>query len=89
MPTRTIGDEFFKSVGVIARPSVNEHHIVEGDLALLAACDSLFDVMTNEEAAEYVIYYTELRSLVEALKTEVLANRFGMDNLTIIAVSLL
>jgi len=88
MPTRTIGDHYFKPVGVIATPSVSEYKIADGDLVLLAACDGLFDVMTNEAVAEFALRFSQPDSLVEALKHEVLFNRFGTDNLTIIAVSL-
>lgn len=88
MPTRTIGDEYFKPVGVIATPSVSEHRITPEDIFLIAACDGLFDVVTNEEVAELARQHAQPESLVEALKQEVLVNRFGTDNLTIIAVSL-
>jgi serine/threonine protein phosphatase PrpC len=88
MPTRTIGDQYFKPVGVIATPSVSEYKIAEDDLVLLAACDGLFDVMTNEEVAEFSMRFSQPDSLVEALRHEVLIERFGTDNLTIIAVSL-
>lgn len=88
MPTRTIGDQYFRPVGVIATPSLNECKITEDDLVLLAACDGLFDVMTNEEVAEFAMRFSQPDSLVEALKHEVLLNRFGTDNLTIITVFL-
>ena len=48
-PTRTIGDEYFKSVGVISAPSLNEHSISPDDFMLVSACDGLWDFMTNEE----------------------------------------
>lgn len=89
MPTRTLGDEYFKPVGVLATPSINEYAISEKDLFLLAACDGLFDFMTNEEVAELARRFSRPQSLVQALKTEVLDNRQGTDNLTILAVSLL
>lgn len=88
MPTRTIGDEYFKPVGVIATPSANEYHISQNDLVLIAACDGLFDFMSNEEIAELARHITKPESLVEILKNEVLFNRGGTDNLTIIAVKL-
>ena len=87
MPTRTIGDSYFKPVGVIAEPSVNEYEISKQDLVLIAACDGLFDVMSNEEVAECARNFLDPKELTEALKHEVLDNRKGVDNLTIIAVS--
>jgi serine/threonine protein phosphatase PrpC len=88
MPTRTIGDEYFKPVGIIATPSVNEYQISQEDIMLLAACDGLFDVMTNEEVADFARRIPDPKALVETLENEVIINRFGTDNLTIIAVSL-
>lgn len=88
MPTRTIGDEYFKPVGVIATPSVSDYKTSKDDLILLAACDGLFDVMSNEEVANLAQESPQPQTLVEALKYEVLVNRFGTDNLTIIVVSL-
>ncbi len=88
MPTRTIGDQYFKSVGIIATPSVSEYKISEEDFMLLAACDGLFDVMSNGEVADFARKSPQPGPLLEVLKKEVLVNRFGTDNLTIIAVSL-
>lgn len=88
MPTRTIGDQYFKSIGVIARPFVNRYVIQQSDLILLAACDGLFDTMTNEEVADVARKQPEPVELVNLLRDEVLVNRLGTDNLTIIAVSL-
>lgn len=88
MPTRTLGDQYFKPVGVIATPSVSEYKIREDDLALLSACDGLFDVMFNEEVAAFARKDAQPETLLQALKHEVLDNRSGSDNLTIIAVSL-
>ena len=87
MPTRTIGDTFFKPVGVISLPSTNEYKIGEDDLFLITACDGLFDIMNNEEIAEFSRKTLDVDLLVNILKNEVL-KRGGADNLTIIAVAL-
>jgi len=88
MPTRTIGDEYFKPVGIIATPSINEYEISQEDIILLAACDGLFDVMTNDEVADFARRIHDPKALVETLENEVIVNRSGTDNLTIIAVYL-
>jgi serine/threonine protein phosphatase PrpC len=89
MPTRTIGDQYFKAAGVIATPSLNEYLITPGDSMLISACDGLWDFMNNGEVAALAEEYPEPKSLLNALTPEVLINRLGTDNLTIIAVSLL
>lgn len=88
MPTRTIGDEYFKSVGIIATPSVNRYTLSQEDFILLAACDGLFDVMNNEEVVNIARMFSDPEELVERLKKEVLEYRIGWDNLTIIAINL-
>ena len=89
MPTRTIGDEIlFKSIGVIAAPSVNQYRISPGDIVLIAARDGLFDFMSNEEIAEIARLTPEPEKMVEHLKQAVLEDRINTDNLTIMAVGL-
>jgi serine/threonine protein phosphatase PrpC len=89
MPTRAIGDPYFEPVGVIATPSVGEYDISTADLFLIAACDGLFDVMTNDEVSRIARDYPgQPETLLEALKHQALVARDGQDNLTIIAVSL-
>ncbi len=88
MPTRTLGDEYFKPVGVIARPSVNKYKITKDDVMLLTGCDGLFDVMDNEEVVDFARDFWEPNQLVEVLKREALENRSCSDNLTIMAVCL-
>ena len=88
MPTRTLGDELFKPVGIIAAPSVSEYKILKTDKMLIAACDGLFDFMTNEDITVFARRISEPEPLVELLKDEVLGKRNGTDNLTIIVVSL-
>ena len=88
MPTRTIGDPYFKPVGVIATPSVSTHPISDDDLMLVAGCDGLFDFMSNEDVAEFARRISEPVRLAEALRSEVLDARAGSDNITIICVLL-
>lgn len=88
MPTRTIGDRYFKSVGVIALPSVNEYVITPDDLMLVSACDGLWDFMSNVEVADLAREYKDSKTFLDKLEREVLIDRRGTDNLTVIAVSL-
>jgi len=88
MPTRSIGDQYFKAVGVIATPSISEHLITPDDLMLVAACDGLWDFINNEEVAALAREHPEPKLLLDILTHEVLVNRLGTDNLTMIVVSL-
>ncbi len=88
MPTRTIGDEYFKPVGIVATPSIGEYEIKSDDLVLIAACDGLYDFMNNNEISELVRNKKPINNILFELKKEVLIKRCGTDNLTIIAVKL-
>ncbi|MBL7141684.1 protein serine/threonine phosphatase 2C family protein [Patescibacteria group bacterium] len=88
MPTRTIGDEYFKPIGIITTPSVGRYKISKDDLFLIAATDGLFDVMKNEEVAKLSRKFNNSDELAQALKKEILINRYGSDNLTIMVLKL-
>jgi serine/threonine protein phosphatase PrpC len=87
MTTRAIGDPYFNAVGVISTPSTNHHVVSEDDLMLIAASDGLWDTMSNAEVSSFAGKIQDPDTLLEALAEEVLDNRLGTDNLTIIAVS--
>jgi protein phosphatase PTC2/3 len=88
MPTRSIGDRYFKPVGVVAAPYINEYLITQDDMMLIAACDGLWDFMTNQEVAAMAREYPEPLYFLDVLMHEVMEKRMGTDNLTIIAVAL-
>lgn len=84
MPTRTIGDQFFKDVGVTARPETGSYKVKEKDKYLLLGTDGLFDVIENQELFEFIDSDNSLDKITEKIKKEVLENRRGEDNLTFI-----
>lgn len=88
MPTRTLGDIYFKHIGIIATPDVGVYKISNQDIFLIAACDGLFDEMTNDEVASVARNFDDPKLLARELKKEVLDIRRGHDNLTIIVLSL-
>lgn len=88
MTTRSLGDEHFKPVGVIALPSLNEYLISRDDFIMISACDGLWDFMSNEDTATLARRNPVPAKLAADLKEEVLVSRSGTDNLTIITVSL-
>lgn len=88
MTTRSLGDQTFKSAGVIAEPFVQSQNITPEDRFLIAACDGLFDHMNNQEVHELAQRHDNPKELAWSLRQEVLMNRMGTDNLTIIIISL-
>lgn len=88
MPTRSLGDHYFKPVGVIAIPSVGSYKILRTDRFLIAGTDGLFDTMQNREIGKLVRQRVKAKEIARALKEEILVKRRGQDNLTIIVLSL-
>jgi serine/threonine protein phosphatase PrpC len=54
MMTRSLGDRWFRPVGVIAEPEVSRYVVEADDVALIAATDGVWDVLGLEEAARVV-----------------------------------
>ena len=88
MPTRSLGDATFRKAGIIAEPWTQTRPREHGDRFLLAGCDGLFDHLDNETVGAFARTCLDAEDLVQTLKSEVLRNRMGSDNLTIIACDL-
>lgn len=86
MPTRTIGDEYFKDIGIIATPAVGRYKLQAKDKWILAGTDGLFDYITNREIAQLLVKFKDVEKAAQTLKEEVLTNRGGSDNLTFILI---
>lgn len=84
MPTRSLGDEFFKDVGVIARPSVGRYRLASEDRWVVAGTDGLFDYMRSDEIVELLSVHKTAARAAYVLREEVLDARRGMDNLTFV-----
>lgn len=89
MPTRSLGDEYFRDVGVIPLPATCVHKISDRDKWLVAGTDGLFDEMDNESVSCLCRKYTEPWLLAETLVREVLTECTMPDNTTVILVKLL
>lgn len=72
--SRSLGDLYAHSVGVSPEPVLNTHTLGERDLFMILATDGLWDIMANEEAADFVERYRGARdrhvSCAEALTLE-------------------
>src|SRR3989344_1225351 len=88
MPTRTIGDEYFKDIGIIATPQTDDYQLTSQDRWIVAGSDGLFDELTNEEIVRLLLASTTAKQAAEVLKKEVLVTRQGRDNLTFIVLKI-
>ena len=84
MPTRTLGDHEFETVGVLSQPAVSTHALQEG--FLVAACDGLWDVMEPTEVPRLLKGISSAKDVAGALAHEALHVRRTTDNLTILVV---
>jgi len=99
--SRSFGDFDFKSnaslkeneQAVIAIPDIITHNRSKKDNLLVLASDGLFDVMTNQEVADFLSNKynqqqpSQLASLCDDLLNESFNNRNSKDNMSVIIVS--
>jgi serine/threonine protein phosphatase PrpC len=86
MLTRALGDREFREVGVLGEPEVATLVLGEGDVALLAATDGLWDVVGDEEAA-LVCRGLEPEPAAARL-VALVAERDGADNVAVVVLGL-
>ena len=87
MMTRSLGDRWFRPVGVIAEPEIHRHAVRAGDVAVVAATDGLWDVLGLDDAARVVRAGATAAATAHALVAEALA-RGASDNVTAVVVRL-
>ncbi len=85
MMTRSLGDRWFRPVGVIAEPEVGRHAVGADDVALVAATDGLWDVLSVEDAARVVRPAATAAAAARALVAAALAAD-TRDNVTAVVV---
>jgi serine/threonine protein phosphatase PrpC len=87
MMTRSLGDRWFRPVGVIAEPEIGRHALRTGDVALVAATDGVWDVLDVEHAARVVRGASTAQAAADALIDTALAADTH-DNITALVVRL-
>lgn len=88
MVTRSLGDQLFKQAGVIAIPDVGNKLIRPTDKFLIAACDGLFDHLSNNQVAEIARKEKSAKKIADTLLKQILSIRNANDNITIIVLKL-
>ncbi|KAJ1271760.1 hypothetical protein BS78_06G150400 [Paspalum vaginatum] len=96
--SRSIGDLRYKNntqlspmqQAVTAFPEVRSENITHDDQFLIIACDGIWDVMSSQEAVDFVRLYSssnvELEFICEALLGHCVSRARGTDNMTVILV---
>jgi serine/threonine protein phosphatase PrpC len=84
MVTRSLGDRWFRPVGVIAVPEVTSRLVGPED-RLVVACDGLWDELDAAEVVTAVRAEPDPQAAADALAAAVAARR-GRDNLTVLVI---
>ena len=87
MMTRSLGDRWFRAVGVISEPEIGRHAVAADDVAVLAATDGVWDVLGLDDAARVVRTAATAESAARALVDTAL-EAGASDNVTAIVVRL-
>jgi serine/threonine protein phosphatase PrpC len=85
MMTRSMGDRWFRPVGVIAEPEIGRHAIGADDVAVVAATDGVWDVLGLDAAGRVVRASATAGPAARALVDAALAAG-ASDNVTAIVV---
>jgi serine/threonine protein phosphatase PrpC len=87
MVTRSLGDRWFRPVGVIAEPEIGRHGLAAEGVALVAATDGVWDVLDADDAAQIVCRTLTAQAAADALIDAALTAGTH-DNVTAIVVRL-
>lgn len=85
MMTRSLGDRWFRAVGVIAEPEVRQHALAADDVALVLATDGIWDVLDAEDAGAVVRRAPSPQAAADALVRAALLGGTH-DNVTAVVV---
>src|SRR5262249_14363453 len=87
MMTRSLGDRWFRPVGVIAEPEIARHTLESNDVALVAATAGVGDVLSVEDVARVLRPAPTAQAAAEALIDAAIAAD-TLDNTTALVVRL-
>jgi len=96
--SRSIGDMMYKNPeitqnkqsGLIADPEINQVFLTDDDNFLILACDGLFDVITEQEAVDFVYEHMKTTDDLEAIAkrlVEAAMIKGSLDNITALLVA--
>lgn len=84
--SRALGDEPYKSCGLIATPDIVTYKLTDQDKYLILACDGVWDVFTNQDAIN-AIKGKVITDSAATLRTQAF-NKGSTDNISAIVVDL-
>ncbi len=81
--SRSFGDQVAKRLGVLAEPDIRIHKLTKRDIALVLACDGIWDGLTNQKVANLVAQHrceTDVDGVAKQLNEAALK---GLDEIQI------
>jgi serine/threonine protein phosphatase PrpC len=87
MLTRSLGDGWFRPVGVIAEPEIRPHARAADDLAIVLATDGVWDVLDEEDVGAVVRRTASAQAAADAVIRAAL-DAGTHDNVTAVVVQL-
>ena len=88
MPTRSLGDEYFRPVGIIPDPEVFHRKIRKDTIGFVLATDGLWEAMTNEAVGEILKETKTAKEAAELIRAVYIGiePRYMLDNMTVMAI---
>jgi protein phosphatase 1L len=82
MVTRALGDRALRGIGIVSDPEVTTVMLGSRDLGFIVATDGLWDVVSNDEAAD--VCRAEQPTSAARRLVSLVAQRDGQDNVTVV-----
>lgn len=89
MPTRTIGDNWFKDVGVISEPDIYSWHIPQTfDTFVVVATDGVWSELSNQDVASLIFNKKTAKDAVDEIMLAIESGnkRIRLDNITLMVI---
>lgn len=90
MPTRSLGDEYFRPVGVVPYPEVFHRKISGETVGYVLATDGLWEIMENEAVGEMLKKTKTAKEAAEFIMSAYLIGEpmYRLDNMTVMVIKI-
>ncbi|KAM3131414.1 hypothetical protein pb186bvf_016486 [Paramecium bursaria] len=86
--TRSFGDRLGQQAGIISDPTIYEQRLTGNDLFIVQASDGIWDCMTNQEVAQYVMNNPNSKELIQFARLRWEARDTHIDDISCTIIKL-